>query len=111
MGATATIQIDVFSGRPNPSWTLGDASARELLSKLKSTGITTPVPMPDGLGFRGFRVTVSDGSRDREFHVFGSRIQEGRQSYLDRDRSVERFVVSTIPVDLKKVFADILPKQ
>ena len=111
MEPRAAIHLDIFSGRPNPSWTLADGPARVLLSKLNSTRRSTPRPMPEGLGFRGFRITVIDGQREREFRVFGSRIQEGDQSYSDEDKAVEAFIVSTMPAELKREFADILPHR
>ncbi|MCP3802763.1 hypothetical protein NLX83_26160 [Allokutzneria sp. A3M-2-11 16] len=44
------IELDVFSGVPNPRWTLSGAEARRLVALLPAT----PEPEREGLGFRGF---------------------------------------------------------
>lgn len=51
------IELDVFSGRPNPSWTLDDDAAAELLARL---GDAPRPPPPGHLGYRGFLVHRSD---------------------------------------------------
>ncbi|WP_043811607.1 hypothetical protein [Allokutzneria albata] len=47
------IELDVFSGVPNPRWTLSDAEARRLVSLLPATP-DAPGTERGGLGFRGF---------------------------------------------------------
>jgi hypothetical protein len=48
------IELDVFSGRANPSWILDRAESEALLTRLR---VGRPcVPRPDRLGYRGFLV-------------------------------------------------------
>lgn len=58
------IELDVFSGRPNPNWVVTESTASDLLKALGSlhTGLesargtgSTPSDLP-GLGYRGFVV-------------------------------------------------------
>ena len=107
---SATIELDVFSGRPNPSWTIDDQSIRSLVSMLDAEPRVDAAPPADGLGFRGFRVRLSDGARVRDIHVSGSIIQEGPQRFLDRGRTIEALILSTMPAAVRAEFADILPK-
>lgn len=52
------ITVDLFSGRPNPSWIVGDSSGDELLKKIQSEAhiISKPTGGYDGLGFRGLLI-------------------------------------------------------
>ncbi|HEY5853553.1 MAG TPA: hypothetical protein VIW24_05735 [Aldersonia sp.] len=55
------ITLDVFSGRPNPTWSLSDAQARELIDRAAGRALAAPDSGPDLLGFRGYIVSaVSD---------------------------------------------------
>jgi hypothetical protein len=59
------VQLDVFSGRPNPSWELSPSESGELLKQLS---LLTEVdknnaPFHDNLGYRGFIISFQeDGS-------------------------------------------------
>jgi hypothetical protein len=59
----AMVSLDIFSGRPNPVWTLSPAETialRGLLDRLPAS----PCPsLPAQLGYRGFVVQFSSGSR------------------------------------------------
>ncbi|MCP3920347.1 MAG: hypothetical protein GY711_32880 [bacterium] len=58
------VEIDVFSGRPNPGWTLGAAAVAELRAKLNELPREpqpSPVAAPQ-LGFRGFVIQRADSS-------------------------------------------------
>ncbi|GAA4037085.1 hypothetical protein GCM10022247_73630 [Allokutzneria multivorans] len=50
------IELDVFSGVPNPRWTLTDAEAEHVVSLLPASPLETPETESEGLGFRGFRL-------------------------------------------------------
>ena len=53
-----TIELDIFSGRPNPTWTVDGADEQVLLQRLAVARPGAPgawdVPLP--LGYRGFLV-------------------------------------------------------
>ncbi len=48
--------LDIFSGRPNPRWTLSDEQVNDLQARLRTLPEASPVA-PPGLGYRGFLVT------------------------------------------------------
>ena len=57
-----SVQMDVFSGRPNPSWEPDASASGEILKKLslltrvdKSSAV-----FPDDLGYRGFVISIMD---------------------------------------------------
>jgi hypothetical protein len=54
------VELDAFSGRPNPSWTLTSAEAEEVLRRLQGLP-SADATVPDmGLGYRGFILTGDD---------------------------------------------------
>jgi hypothetical protein len=65
LGDQVEVQIDVFSGRPNPCWTLRGESVRALEQALGSLQPDS-ARQPPGLGYRGM-VVVSPGLELRAF--------------------------------------------
>ncbi|MCL3859469.1 hypothetical protein [Actinotalea sp. K2] len=53
-----TVEVDVFSGRENPRWTMTDPEIDELVEAIQRLGEPSAGALPDdaGLGFRGFLV-------------------------------------------------------
>lgn len=75
MGTTVT--VDVFSGRPNPSFVLDDQQEHELRSRLAGLNQPTtqrPSGALGGLGYRGFLV---GGEPRHPGTAFGLRLHEG----------------------------------
>jgi hypothetical protein len=55
------VTLDVFSGRPNPTWTLSDKDERELISRVAGKAVSAVHESEGHLGFRGYIVsTASD---------------------------------------------------
>jgi len=87
------VELDLFSGRPNPTWVVPRV---ELLARLKDLMSTNPAPVvatrPD-LGYRGVSVEV-DGEVIR---VFGGVAEFPGRVLEDRDRRLERWLLSSGP--------------
>lgn len=58
------VTLDIFSGRPNPSWVLDEREAREVLRQVAATReLATPADQDRGvLGFRGLILESDEGS-------------------------------------------------
>ena len=85
------VELDIFSGRPNPRWELSDAEAasvRELIDALAPAPAAAP-PVPPGLGYRGFRID-DDVS-------FGGFVRTRGGVLADPQRRVERFLLDHLP--------------
>lgn len=54
---TLHVELDIFSGRPNPSWTLAEDEAAELRRRLEGLPGTEREIDPPGLGYRGFLIS------------------------------------------------------
>ena len=81
--APLEVELDVFSGRPNPRWVL-PADERDSLLTLVASLREAGGPMPaTGLGYRGFILR----DRDREILVYRRlvRVRRGRNEDVYRD--------------------------
>lgn len=94
------VELDIFSGRPNPRWTLSPAEAASLTQQILD-GVTPVVPadVTDGrLGYRGYLVRATGSetrrlggdSRERFFRIRAG-LATGRA-----DLSSEQFLTTTM---------------
>jgi hypothetical protein len=63
-----TIELDIYSGRPNPSWKMDAKETVDLLKQLAKL-YTLPkaeLDVQDGLGYRGFIIKVIDDNKKDE---------------------------------------------
>lgn len=66
-----TIELDIFSGRPNPLWTLTNKEENELFSRVMADKDMSAPPRKVGhLGYRGFGIKVG-GERANRWHAAG----------------------------------------
>ena len=97
--AQAKVTLDIFSGRKNPTWSLTKAQTQSLLVLVKELPAGDPGDFFDGLGYRGFQVTLPGtvkGQRSAIIVYRGRvRYEDGHQvKYLtDKDRQVEQLLL------------------
>ena len=92
----ARVELDVFSGRPNPTWELDDRWAlllQQLIEGLPTTG--RPPPEPPALGYRGFRVGLGGSS----YRVWGTHVVAPDDQRADPGRTVETFLLDHLPAE------------
>ena len=81
--APLEIELDVFSGRPNPRWVV-PAEARDSLLELVASLREVGGPMPaTGLGYRGF--ILRDGDREILVYRHLVRVRRGDKEDIYRD--------------------------
>jgi hypothetical protein len=98
------VQLDVFSGRPNPSWDLTPEEAAEFRRLFRTLPESGPVGAPPGgLGYRGIIVTETEDDVHGwdEIVVWKGLIWARRgdelRHFTDKDRSLERWLCGTRP--------------
>jgi hypothetical protein len=65
-----TVELDVFSGRPNPSWQATPDEAREVIEKLAGlVRVDGAEPPRAVLGYRGFRLALGADPDRRRYEV------------------------------------------
>jgi hypothetical protein len=94
------VMLDVFSGRPNPTWNLTGRFGEELAKRLRhlpSAG-KQKAPSPPDLGYRGLRVTQKGQSREDiwqgPYEVYGGFVRHGDLIFVDEGRSLERWLLT-----------------
>ena len=99
---SGSVEVDIFSGLPNPVWIMNSDQVTTFMNKLKTCMPTAPTEMFDGLGYRGFLVTVANPTGASK--QFTAAIHNGivkltsngadQPSYfIDTDRSIERWLL------------------
>ena len=58
--ATSHVELDIFSGLPNPTWELSAIDTATLTGMIDSLQPSPPVDLPTPLGYRGFLVTLDE---------------------------------------------------
>ena len=105
-----SIELDVFSGRPNPSWELTASESGELLKQLSPLpeADKTQAPFYDGLGYRGFIISVpgadTANSSPAIIRIFKGTVLMNDQLFSDRN-SVEKKLIEQAR---NKGFAEII---
>src|SRR5688572_17801214 len=80
-----TVELDAFSGRPNPEWTLSSAEAAELAALLRGLpALSDSTPPEAPLGYRGFWVRNPGGEQGIPERSYVSR--EGIVQVFDDDQ-------------------------
>jgi hypothetical protein len=105
-----SIELDVFSGRPNPSWELNPSESGELLKEL------SPLPEVDknkaeffdGLGYRGFIISVQAADKATSspaiYRIYKGFILSDDKIFSDKN-SVEKKLMEQ---GRKKGFGDLI---
>ena len=95
----ARVEIDVYSGMPNPAWELTSDETASLVKQLAELPTTSRVAMSGRLGYRGFIVSLQQGTQQRWIRVHGGIVQinkEPASSYAqDAQRRLERWLLGT----------------
>lgn len=105
-----SVELDVFSGRPNPSWELNTSESGELLKELSLLPEVekNKAEFFDGLGYRGFIISVLNelkpSSQPVMYRVYKEFILSDDKVFSDKN-SVEKKLMEQ---GRKKGFADII---
>ena len=90
------VELDAFSGRPNPRWELDEPRSqklRQLQSRLKASR-QAPAE-PPALGYRGFWYSDANG-RVRAYRGY---VKTARAVFADPSFSIERYLLDQVPAE------------
>ena len=103
----AQVEVDVFSGRPNPTWNLTAAEARAFVERFAALPSFPGIGDGDGaeehqgLGYRGLKVNLFSEGRERRVSIGHGKVvveepgsQKPRQ-FQDPERNLERWLLQT----------------
>jgi hypothetical protein len=106
------IVLDMFSGKPNPSWRLDREQSKELLNRLRVSRRLPQVedrkPRP-GLGYRGLIATIATGSESESWRICNGSIEHKGEYFEDFDRDIEALILQSMPQELTTQFSNDIP--
>lgn len=114
--ALAQVELDIFSGRPNPAWQLSREETDQLLTLLGKLPAAEARRPSDDLGYRGFVVSFQDSEgRAQRVQVHGGlvlRDVDGALKYFaDEDRKFERWLLETGAAELSPELHDVVARE
>jgi hypothetical protein len=95
---SVVLEIDAFSGRPNPTIELADEEAKEILERLRPQSRLAPAPdltPPSYLGYRGVVVHGADAyvpDLPDSFRLLGRIVTGPRIAHEPADIAAEDFI-------------------
>lgn len=97
-----TVGASLFSGRPDPSWTMPAALVRRLEALWRALDPLRGVaPVAPALGYRG--CFAGDDAGERRFTAYDGAVTltspSGDETREDHSRAFERFVIESAPAE------------
>ena len=90
-----TVELDIFSGRPNPVWTLTAKEENELFSRIMADKSLAALPKKVGhLGYRGFGIKVRE-DRSQRWRATRIPLSFFISAGHRREKETERFLLNT----------------
>ena len=107
--AAATVLLHIYSGLPDPTWTLNAARMDALTTLIESLEGREPTQAPSNLGYRGFSVEVEGGER---VIAAGGAVErtvgDVSEWFADPERTVERWLLASGDGVLKPAEVEIV---
>ena len=119
MSARVEVELDVFSGYPNPVWILSEADGVIFLKKLAMLPQASATELHDDLGYRGFIVEVINETEASLIRIQNGTVQLSQNDtnvyYSDQDRHLERWLLNSgepaLRSDLFKIVESEFPEN
>ena len=93
------VELDIFSGRPNPAWKLSQTEAAGFLDHLAALAEAAPNEPEMPLGYRGFVVRLMQGRDASDLRVRNGIVRLARAGrvawYGDPGRAMERSLLES----------------
>lgn len=107
-GPQARVELDVFSGRPNPAWDLNASQVAQFAGLLAALPEAPAAAPPGQLGYRGFIVQLSDPATTVQVYDATVWVTAGAETAhrADQGRALERWLLAT--ADRSQVDAEVL---
>ena len=108
--AEVVVELDLFSGRPNPEWRLTNSARDRLLQLLRAAPPTSAPASEPGLGYRGFVVRITSDGKTARVPVGDGAIDIDGARGRDAGRAIETMLMQSMPSELASQFASVLPR-
>lgn len=89
-----TVELNVFSGRPNPTWILDAKDAALLNQKLAGLQSESSLQLPpQGLGYQGFTVRKEGEGKNEVFVIYSGAVQTSDGKILKDEHQAEELLL------------------
>jgi hypothetical protein len=99
MSGRIEVELDIFSGNPNPIWILPEADGVLFLKKLTMLPKASAIELSDNLGYRGFIVKVINETGECLVRIQNGTVQLSQSGinvyYSDQNRHLERWLLNS----------------
>lgn len=99
MPARCEVQLDIFSGMPNPTWILTNAEADSFEKQLAALPGTPPGELSGKLGYRGLIVQCTQATKTQLIRIHNGVVQISKAGMNvfanDKERELERWLLNT----------------
>lgn len=102
-------ELDILSGRPNPRWPLTGEQLRIVEEKLAGLTPSRHDGPADSLGYRGIRLHLRRNGAPLLVRVAAGRVEMGEAVLVDPAASLEHYLISTMPAEMRRSFHAVLP--
>jgi hypothetical protein len=95
---TTSVELDVFSGRPNPTWNLTESQCAEIEQNIAQLpeAVGKSVPSPPALGYRGLIIHYENQQGVGEsIRIYRGLVHSTRLQLQDPDRNLEKWLLNT----------------
>jgi hypothetical protein len=112
----AWVELNIFSGRPDPGWEIPLEQAMELYKEAISFPATDAKKLFEGLGYRGFRVFIDQNDEQRIIcTVFSDLVKivsgSTTQYKRDKERKMEKWLLLSAKTNIDEPLFKIIEKQ
>lgn len=93
------VELDIFSGRPNPVWTLPESGVNSLFEKISKLPPSPALKLPSQLGYRGFAIHLLENAQEVHIQVQNGTVLISREDvvsfFADPGRKLERWLLES----------------
>ena len=115
MPARCEVELDIFSGMPNPTWVLTDAETDGFVNQLAALAPTSAAELSGNLGYRGFIVQVTQVTGTQLIRIQTGLVHistDATNVYVsDEDRKLERWLLNTGKPHLKDEIIQVVERE
>jgi len=109
------VELDIFSGNPNPTWNLSSSDAALFLEKAAALSQVSPRQRSANLGYRGFIVRVMQGKETSVMLIQNGIVELSRSGTTlflgDPNRSLERWLLQSGKPVLKNDLTGLVERE
>ncbi|MBM7703423.1 hypothetical protein [Metabacillus iocasae] len=113
------VELDIFSGNPNPTWMLSDAEGVLFLKRLAMLPKSSIKELSTNLGYRGFIVRVTNRMVNILVRIQNGTVQFSQDDtnvyYNDQNRYLEQWLLNSgkhyLKSDLFKIIGSEFPRN